>query len=168
MCPVEIGVDVVEIAIQLRANNATDPLGIYQNGDGDTVFLTGDQITKYYRYVTKIVFPTILNAELQFFSCYSTRVMAAVLLHEVWKDGPYIKLRLRWLTDCFQTYLRNTCQICAQHTAALIEINNNILQALSEFENNIPNNAVHVIGDEDTDMELEDEDWESVRVTFFL
>ena len=122
------------------------------------MYLTGDQITKYYRYVTKIVFPTISDAELRLFSCHSIRVMAAVLLHEAGKDGPYIKLRLRWLSDCFQIYLQNTRRICAQHTSALIDINKEILQALTEFETNIPDNAVHVISDEDTDMELEDED----------
>ena len=158
MCPVKIAINIVEIAIQLGANNPTDPLGIYQSNNGDTVFLTGDQITKYYRYVTKIVFPTISKGELKLFSCHSIRVMAAVLLHEAGKDGPYIKLRLRWLSDCFQIYLRNTSRICAQHTAALIDINNDILQALSDFEKNIPHNAVHVIGDKDTDIELEDED----------
>ena len=87
--------------------------------------------------------------------------MVAVLLHEAGKDWSYIKLQLRWLGDYFQIYLRNSTRIYAQHTAALIDINNDILQALSDFENNIPHNAVHVIGDEDTDMELEDEDWES-------
>ena len=84
--------------------------------------------------------------------------MAAVLLHEAGKDGPYIKLQLRWLSNCFQIYLRNTNRICAQHTVALIDINNDIFQALSDFENNIPHNAVHAIGDEDTDIELKDGD----------
>ena len=93
--------------------------------------------------------------------------MAAVLLHEAGKDGPYIKMRLRWLSDFFHIYLRNTRWICAQHTAALIEINNDILHALSEVENNIPRNAVLVIGDEDIDMDLCDEDWKSVRFTNF-
>ena len=158
MCAVELAIDIVEMAVQLGANSPTDPLGIFQSDDGDTVFLTGDQITKYYRYVTKLVFPTISKGELKLFSCHSIRVMAAVLLHEAGKDGPYIKLRLRWLSDCFQIYLRNTTRICAQHTEALIDINNDILKALADFEKTIPHNAVHVLGDEDTDMELEDED----------
>ena len=70
------------------------------------MYLTGDLITKYYRYVKKLVFPTIPDAELRLFPCHSIRVMAAVLIHEAGKDGPYIKLRLRWLSDCFQVYLR--------------------------------------------------------------
>ena len=158
MCPVELSIDIVQLATTLGANKPDSPLGVFQSDDGDTVYLTGDQITKYYRYVTKIVFPTISDADLRLFSCHSIRVMGAVLLHEAGKDGPYIKLRLRWLSDCFQIYLRNTRRICEQHTAALIEVNNNILNALSEFELNIPNDAVHVMGNEDTDMDLDDED----------
>ena len=99
ICPVKIATDIVEMATQLGANNSTDPLGIYQSNNGDTVFLTGDQITKYYRYVKKLVFPTILNAELKLFSCHPIRMRTAVLLHEAGKDGLYIKLRLRWLSD---------------------------------------------------------------------
>ena len=47
------------------------------------------------------------------------RVYACVLLHEAGKDGPYIKLRLRWLSNCFEVYLRNTDKIRAQHNDAL-------------------------------------------------
>ena len=84
--------------------------------------------------------------------------MTAVFLHEAGKDGPYIKLRLRWLSDCFQIYLRNTNRICAQHTAALIEINETILQALVDFEATIPDSVVHATGDKDTDIEIDDDD----------
>ena len=92
MCPVELAIDIVQMAMQLGANKPDDPLGVFQSDDGDTLYLTGDQITKYYRSVTRIVFPTIPDAELRLFSCHSIRVMAAVLLHEAGKDGPYIKL----------------------------------------------------------------------------
>ena len=68
------------MAFQLGANKPNNPLGVCQSDDGDTVYLTGEQIRKYYRYVTKIVFPTISDAELMFFSCHSVRVMAAVFL----------------------------------------------------------------------------------------
>ena len=35
------------------------------------------------------------------------------------KDGTYIKLRLRWLSDCYTIYLRNSEIIIAQHDEAL-------------------------------------------------
>ena len=85
--PVEISIDIVELASGLGARNPEDPLGVFQTARGDTVYFTSDMITKYYRYVTKISFPTISNAELRLFSCHSARVMAVVLLREAGKDG---------------------------------------------------------------------------------
>ena len=158
LCPVELAIKIVDLAVKLGVKTPTDPLGVFQSDDGDILYLTGDQITKYYRYVTRLVFPSISDADLRLFSCHSVRVLAAVLLHEAGKDGPYIKLRLRWLSDCFQIYLRNTTRICAQHTAALIEINEKILQALADFEATIPDSAVHATGDKDTDIEIDDDD----------
>ena len=84
----------MELAARLCARNPEDPLGVFQTNSDNTVYLTSDMITKYYRYVTRIVSPTISDAELRIFSCCSARVMAAVLLHEVGKDGAYIKLRI--------------------------------------------------------------------------
>ena len=51
MCLVELAIDIVQTAIQLGANKPNEPLGVFQSDDGDTVYFTGDQITKYYRYV---------------------------------------------------------------------------------------------------------------------
>ena len=51
MCPVELAIDIVQMAMQLGANKPNDLLGVFQSDDGDTVYLTGDQITKYYQYV---------------------------------------------------------------------------------------------------------------------
>ena len=44
--------------------------------------------------------------ELKLFSCYSLRAKAVVLLYGTRKDGLYIKLRLRWLSEFFQIYLK--------------------------------------------------------------
>ena len=81
-----------------------------------------------------------------------------MLLHEAGKDASYIKLRLRWLSDCFQVYLRNTKLICVQHNASLKNANDIILEALALSRENIPDDAIHWEGVTDTDLELEDED----------
>ena len=103
-------------------------------------------ITKYYRHVTLMVFPTISMEELRLFSCHSIRVKAAVLLHEAGKYASYIKLRLRWLSDCFQVYLRNTKRICAQHNASLKNVNDIILKALALSDENIPDDSIYSEG----------------------
>ena len=158
LCPVEISIDIVEVAQELGAVKDEDPLCVFQNEEGDVCYLTGDMVTKYYRYVTQLVFPTISKQELKLFSCHSIRVKAAVMLHEAEKDGSYIKLRLRWLSDCYEVYLRNTKKICEQHNAAMEISNESMLKALKapEFQANQP--AVHSDGEWATDVELDDED----------
>ena len=116
-------------------------------------------ITKYYRYAMKLVFPTISEAELKLFSTHLARVKAACLLHEVGKDGVYIKLRSWWLSDYFQTYPWNTYTICAQHTAALGGDNEDILRKLAFPNTTIPKDPVFSDGITETDTELDDEDW---------
>jgi len=68
-------------------------------------------------------------------------VKAARLLHEAGKDGVYIKLRNRWLSSCFQTYLQNTDTIFAQ-LSALGGDNADILQKLALPNTMIPNDPV--------------------------
>ena len=83
--------------------------------------------------------------------------MAAVLLHEAGKDGAFIKLRIRWLSDCFHVYLRNTQRICAQHTAPLKD-DNLLLEAFTFTDNNIPSLAVHCRGANEAAINLDDDD----------
>jgi len=67
--------------------------------------------------------PNISSEELKLISTHSLRVTACVLLPEAGKDGWYIKLRLRWLSDCFDIYLRNTKVITSQHRDDLAKVN---------------------------------------------
>ena len=157
LCPVNIALDIVELVTPLGAQHPQDPLCVFQTDSGDTVYLTGDMITKYYRYVTRIVFPTISDAEIRLFLCHSARVMAAVLLHEAGKVGAYIKLRIRWLSNFFRVYLRNTQRICAQHTAALKD-DNFLLEYLAFAYNTIPALAIHCRGANKAAINLDDDD----------
>ena len=108
---VENQLDILARASHLGFTEPEDPLCVYRNKKGDINYLTGSDITAYYRDVMTMVRPNITDAELSLISTHSLRVYACVLLHEAGKDGPYIKLRLRWLSDCFEVYLRNTVRI---------------------------------------------------------
>ena len=55
-------------------------------------------------------------------------------------------------------YLQNTQQVCGQHNYALRDVNDMILDALALSKTNIPQSVIHIIGLEDSDTELEDED----------
>ena len=96
------------------------PLAVYLDETDNTVkYLTGKDVTEWFRSVAKVCMPGISAEDLRRYSAHSMRVSACVLLHEAGKDGTYIKLRLRWKSDCFEVYLRNTQVISAQHTDAL-------------------------------------------------
>ena len=79
LCPVELSVDIILLAKHLWAKDPDNPLCLFQTEDGSTEFLTGDMITKYYCYVTTLVFPTISETELRLTSTHSARVKAACL-----------------------------------------------------------------------------------------
>ena len=99
----------------------------------------------------------ISNEELKLISTHSIRVFACVLLHEAGKDGPFIKLRLRWLSNCFEVYLRNTETINSQHAFALNDIHSRMANIAISSAN--LNEVVFIVGVEDIQMpELEDED----------
>ena len=131
-CPVENQLDILTRASHLGFTEPEDPLCVYRNKKGDINYLTGSDITAYYRDVTAMVRPNITDAKLSLISTHSLRVYACVLLHEAGKDGPYIKLRLRWLSDCFEVYLCNTVRIRNQHTEALQGSTENMIRLAIE------------------------------------
>ena len=94
---VELAMATVDTARRLGQAD-TDPLAVYLR-DGAKCYVTGKDVTAYLREVTRLVFPDITEEQLDLISSHSIRVTAAVLLHEEGKDGTYIKLRLRWLSD---------------------------------------------------------------------
>ena len=90
LCAVEASIEILKLAMSCGEKDPEDPLWVFQTVEGTFAYLTGDMITKYYRYVTQMVFPSISADELKLFSCHSLRVKAAVLLHEAGKYGSYI------------------------------------------------------------------------------
>ena len=165
-CPVELGLKILARADYLGYDRPDDPLCVYKDKDGTTCYLTGEDITAYYRLVTMMVLPNTSDAELKLISTHSLRVTACVLLHEAGKGDSYIKLRLRWKSDCFEIYLRNTNAITVQHAMALEESHQRMVDLAQEaagFTNvvdiSIEEGTTDTEGTLNLDMdELEDED----------
>lgn len=131
-CPVRIAMELVDLASACGQGPA-DPLGVFRDDRGRTRFVTGAMVTDLLRSITSTVFPAISPEELALISTHSIRVTAAVLLHEAGKDGPYIKLRLRWNSNCFELYLRNSDIIVAQHNDALTDVHERLESMLAPF-----------------------------------
>ena len=155
-CAVDLGLNIVARAELLGSTEPEDPLCVYKDKNG-IQYLTGSEVTKYLRFIMQLVNPNISDAELKLISTHSIRVYACVLLSEAGKDGPYIKLRLRWLSNCFEIYLRNTNNIADQHNAALDSVHDR-MSALAITVSNL-NEIVHTSGIVNIVMDdLEDED----------
>ena len=71
-----------------------------------------------------------------------------MLLHEAGKKGDYIKKRLRWLSECYRVYLRDTEVLASQHNQCLREYADLINSIRLR---NLPNNVEYSV-DEDTEM----------------
>ena len=69
--------------------------------------------------VAKEVHNLTLLEDIKRFSSHSIRVGACVLLYSSGKDGEFIKLRLRWKSDTFRLYLKNTTLLAGQHCEAV-------------------------------------------------
>ena len=80
-CPVVHALSLVRHAVIL-GQSPSDPICVYRDTTGNTVYLTGAAITKYFQYDTKLVYPDIDTAALASISSHSLRVTACVLLAE--------------------------------------------------------------------------------------
>ena len=82
---------------------------------------------------------------------------AFLLLAEAGMKGWYIKLRLRWLSDCFEVYIRNTKIIVSQHIDVLSSSNER-LAAVAIAPANLPPNIAESGILDDSFYVLEDDD----------
>ena len=60
------------------------------------------------------------DSSLKQYTPHSLRIGACVLLYEKGKSAVFIKDRLRWKSDTFMDYLRDTASVARQHAAALV------------------------------------------------
>ena len=96
--------------------------------------------------------------ELSKYLAHSLRVTAAVLLHQAQKDPEYIKIRLRWVSNAFQEYLRNTETIMKQHVKAL-RPDSLLIQLGNLSANNVPTEVAYGVDEHPSELLLdEDED----------
>ena len=75
-------------------------------------------VESYLRQLAHQVYNITDNQELSRFTCHSIRVGACVLLHEANCKSDFIKFRLRWNSDSYLMYLRNTPKLAQQHNMA--------------------------------------------------
>ena len=126
------------------------PLCVYRGKGGKLAYLTASAITKFLRKVAKKVHLGISKTDLNKISAHSLRVWAACLLHEAGQSGDYIKKRLRWLSECYRIYLRDSDILGHKHNAVL-ESHANLVSQIQLSSEDIPDDVDYRVS-EDPDM----------------
>jgi hypothetical protein len=93
----------------------------YDNKSKSTELITKWATNNFLRRSTHIVFDLkSTNPELNKWSTHSIWATAANLLHRARFSDSHIQNRLRWRSNAFLEYLRNTFNIAEDHTYALV------------------------------------------------
>ena len=117
MCPTQASIDIICHGDRLGTPHG-HPIAVYLDASsGKQRQITSSEVATFLRHVADKTFniPT-QHPNLKSWSCHSVRVTAANLLHPDWFSDLYIKNRLRWCSDTFLMYLRNTFYTALQHT----------------------------------------------------
>lgn len=112
---------------------ANEPIAKYQREDGKILFITNNNFTKALYSAAKVKLGIKNAKELKKWSCHSLRVTAANELHRLGFNETYIKQRLRWRSDAFMVYLRDTIHIARKHSKAMRFSNANTKYGVSNF-----------------------------------
>jgi hypothetical protein len=120
LCPTQASLNIIRRARRLGSPH-NSPAAVYHDPKtGKHRLITASQVAIFLRHVTHKVFNIPLrHKDLLAWSCHSIRVTAANLLHRACFSVSYIKNRLRWRSDTFLMYLRNTFYTADQHTKAI-------------------------------------------------
>ena len=97
-----------------------DVLAVYRT-NSSTRIINSDNITRALQSVARKAHNITLSKDITRWTPHSLRIGACVLLNEARVDPSIIKLRLRWRSDAFKDYLRNTITLAAIHRDALIQ-----------------------------------------------
>jgi hypothetical protein len=120
LCPTQASLSIVRQARRLGSPH-NSPAAVYRDPNtGKRRLITASQVAILLRHVTHKVFDIpVGHKDLLAWSCHSIRVTAANLLHRARFSDSYIKNRLRWRSDTFLMYLRNTFYTADQRTKAI-------------------------------------------------
>jgi len=117
-CPVAAAHRIIERATSL--NNPPDhPVALYKDSLGSRRFITDTDIALALRRAASVVYNITDTTLLDRWTSHSLRVGACVLLHATGASALDIQRRLRWRSDTFMMYLRNTLNLAEAHTDAI-------------------------------------------------
>lgn len=142
---------VISMIRRARALNQPDdlPMAVYKSKSCKIKYLTARVITNYLRKIAREVHPTWPADEINRISAHSYRVWACILLHEAGKKGDYIKKRLRWLSEAYRVYLRDSEILASQHNHGNTNYTNLIKQIMLTATS-LPQNVDYTVSEDES------------------
>ena len=117
-CPVRVEIRIRDRTIRLGVPPEL-PLAAFTNKQGYSQYIDDFHVTQMLELLAKTFFYISQTSDLARFTCHSIRVGACILLHETGQSPDFIKSRLKWCSDAYQMYLRNTPKLALLHTQAI-------------------------------------------------
>lgn len=121
-CPVAAFLKIVRRHKLLVDNHPRIPLSIYQDTTGKIRLITATQIDRLLQATASKVYnlhPETQKEAIRRWTSHSIRVGACVLLHNAGFEGMDIKHLLRWRSETFMMYLRDTPALSQRHVEAI-------------------------------------------------
>lgn len=120
MCPVLAALNIYCRGRRLRLPT-THPAAVFHSPKYESPrLITSRDTNNFLRHAAQTVFKLKKGShELDKWSTHSIRVTACNLLHRARYSDTYIKNRLRWKSDAFLMYLRNTFYTADEHSKSL-------------------------------------------------
>ena len=96
-----------------------EPIAQYTIDNGKRYYIRDTDVSRCLQDAAKVKLGITDDATLSRWTCHSLRVTAANELHRLGFGGVFIQQRLRWRSEAFLKYLRNTIHVARQHTEAM-------------------------------------------------
>jgi hypothetical protein len=146
LCPVKAAYRIYLRARRLQSHTS-DPLAVCKTESGNkTIFITDALTTKFLRKAACAAHNIPPKSKsLSLWSTHSIRVTAANLLHRAKFSDSFIQNRLRWKSNSFLMYLRNTFYAADAHTKGM-NISDSNLPPLHErsYRTQEPHEAMYI------------------------
>ena len=96
------------------------PVAIFRDHTGQTRYIWRDLAERHIRQAASAVYSIPTRSKtLLAWTAHSFRIGAAVILHDGGQPGAFIQKKLRWRSNSFMEYLRNTLRTAATHLHAV-------------------------------------------------
>ena len=105
---------IYQRALRLCISHDT-PLAVFLTSRNTIRYIDHSMVEQTLKLLATQVYNITNKQELQRYTCHSLRVGACVLLHSSNASADTIKWRLRWKSDSYRMYLRDTAAIAQTH-----------------------------------------------------